>query len=145
LRGDVSVPLQIYKLHERDLELTNQKMKFDIDLSGKWLAVGDQKGYISIFDVFEGQGSAAHNDAEIKSQTLRYNAHSDAVGSVAFHPLRPLLLSASGSRHFHDYSDESNSESSDEETPMTIMKRPLSTLDSTTRLWRFEGSNVGVA
>jgi len=29
-------------------------------------------------------------------------AIADAIGSVAFHPLHPLLLSVSGSRHFDD-------------------------------------------
>jgi len=33
----------------------------------------------------------------------------DAIGSVGFHPLRPWLLSVSGSRHFENLSDGSDS------------------------------------
>ena len=43
LRGDVSTPLEIFQSPED--ELTNQKIKFDIDSSGKWLAVGDRVRY----------------------------------------------------------------------------------------------------
>ena len=39
----------------------------------------------------------------------------DAVGSVGFHPLRPLMLSVSGSRHYHE-GNGSDSSSSDSES-----------------------------
>ena len=41
----------------------------------------------------------------------------DAVGAVGFHPLRPVLLSASGSRNFdYDSKSESEEDSGEEET-----------------------------
>lgn len=42
LRGDVSTPLQILRPHEEQQALTNQKVQFDVDFSGRWLATGDQ-------------------------------------------------------------------------------------------------------
>ena len=89
----------------------------------------------------------------------------DAVGSVAFHPLRPLLLSVSGSRHF-DHADAASGVSSgsstsdsegavDEHTegPLSsgshAVKRrrnkpqPLA-LDTTIKLWDFgQGTTSG--
>ncbi|WVR04557.1 hypothetical protein IAU60_001564 [Kwoniella sp. DSM 27419] len=47
---------------------TNQRISFDVDPWGRWLASGDEK------------------------------LHDDAVGSVQFHAYQPLLLTASGSR-----------------------------------------------
>ena len=40
----------------------------------------------------------------------------DAIGSVAFHPLQPIIATASGSRHFDvdENSSDSDSDSSDE-------------------------------
>ena len=46
----------------------------------------------------------------------------DAVGSIAFHPLNPLLLSVSGSRHF-DESDSDEEESSDSSVQGESMSR----------------------
>ncbi len=112
--------------------------------------------------------------------TLRYEAHGgefpqlgaihfydlpdsrhwiDAVGSVAFHPLRPLLLSVSGSRHFDRVdlqsgvsSGSSTSDSEDDIEEYT--ERPPShgshavkrrrnkpqpaALDTTIKLWGFK-------
>ena len=46
----------------------------------------------------------------------------DAVGSVAFHPLNPLLLSVSGSRHF-DENGSDGEESSDSSVRGESMSR----------------------
>ena len=43
LRGDTSVPVQIFRPNGADARpSTNQRIKFDVDLSGKWMSVGDQ-------------------------------------------------------------------------------------------------------
>lgn len=46
LRGDVSTAVQTFDRNTRacrpDLTETNQKIRFDIDLGGRYLAVGDQ-------------------------------------------------------------------------------------------------------
>ena len=72
------------------------------------------------------------------------------MGSVSFHPLRPLLLSVSGSRHFteddeDDVSSE-DSESGEEEEPPASPKllvrrrreRPTPEVkDASVKLWSF--------
>ena len=67
----------------------------------------------------------------------------DAVGSVGFHPLKPLLLSVSGSRHFDKYSDHMSEEDSDadqepgnESSVRSHTMAPYAT-DNAVKLWSF--------
>ena len=66
----------------------------------------------------------------------------DAVGSVAFHPAKPAILSASGSRHFFDSDSESDDESS-RQSPVSNLNVKRSfwtqpvTLDSSIKVWDF--------
>lgn len=43
LRGDVSRPVEVFSTHPTlpIRTLTNQRLRFDLDLGGNWLAVGD--------------------------------------------------------------------------------------------------------
>jgi hypothetical protein len=45
LRGDVGVPVKVLRratqAGEQRAKLTNQRMRFDVDLGGKWLSLGD--------------------------------------------------------------------------------------------------------
>ncbi len=79
----------------------------------------------------------------------------DSVGTVSFHPLHPLLLSASGSRHFEEgagtaseYSDSDTESESDDEVQLRIqtkcvpirrsrMRPAPSTRDSSIKIWNF--------
>lgn len=72
---------------------TNQRMKFDVDLGGKWLAAGDESGWLSVFDVSDPLNVPTE-------PALRFRAHKDAIGSVSFHAIQSLALTVSGSRHF---------------------------------------------
>ncbi|KAH9851206.1 WD40-repeat-containing domain protein [Lenzites betulinus] len=117
IRADVSRPLEVFTTaptstsgEERTRRpATNQRMRFDIDYGGRWLSVGDQDGGISVFDLAAqsdpGQGENAPQAqaaprAPRATPIMQFDGHRDAVGSVGFHPLRALLLSVSGSRHF---------------------------------------------
>ncbi|KAI0067581.1 WD40 repeat-like protein [Artomyces pyxidatus] len=160
LRGDTTVPLQIFRPGAESRIETNQKIKFDIDIGGKWLSVGDERGDISMFALDETSASESLTANGVGCDiepSLRYHAHDDTVGSVAFHPLQPLLLSVSGSRHF-DLNEErptqpgdleelgsstSESDESDEEKEEKFVKRQRrrrqpATRDSSYRLWRFD-------
>jgi len=80
-----------------------------------------ENGKIDVFEhigdlIESAEGSTNQAGAEVVP-ALEYHAHDDAVGSVAFHPLHPLLLAVSGSRHFDpiDVEEESPSSGSDDE------------------------------
>lgn len=93
----------------------------------------------------------------------------DAIGSVSFHPLRPLLLSVSGSRHFDRSppttsneagSSNSDSESSDDgddldtgESGAPWRKQGVARIsrdpqpvayDSSAKLWDFDSRGIGL-
>ncbi|GAA5852394.1 hypothetical protein JCM9279_001188 [Rhodotorula babjevae] len=71
---------------------TNQRLGFDIDPTGTWLAAGDQDGTVSIFSA-----QPLPDDLEpITSLSLS----SEPLGTTLFHPYLPLLLTASGTRKF---------------------------------------------
>ncbi|KZT03232.1 uncharacterized protein LAESUDRAFT_705126 [Laetiporus sulphureus 93-53] len=171
LRSDVSMPVNIFLKDSftgsmdtggkevNDAVPTNQKLRFDIDIGGQILAAGDQRGRISIFDILTGDTASGSDEVHAVASThsaLQYEAHEDAIGSVAFHPLRPMLLSVSGSRHFDRISSnadgglESSPSSSDEDTAInrrnSVVKisrrrpQPM-TVDASVKLWCF-GENT---
>ncbi|KAL4252984.1 SWT21/TCAB1 mRNA Splicing and Telomere Maintenance [Abortiporus biennis] len=118
LRGNACIPSQIFTRPDSDSEKTNQKLRFDIDLGGNWLAVGDMTGNISMFDLSSSSNApeVMNSEAPRIDSRLTFFAHNDAIGSTAFHPLKPLLLSVSGSRNFPEPSnDEREGNFSDEE------------------------------
>lgn len=131
IRGDAQMPVRTFRrgrsVSKRDSNrteaagtvTTNQKLRFDIDISGQILGAGGQDGKISMFNLAAGDisqtGSVELTEATRAPQpgpAMQYKAHDDAVGSVSLHPLQPILLSVSGSRHFHLDGLEEGSESS---------------------------------
>lgn len=158
---------------------TNQKIHFDIERGGRWMSRGDQEGNIAIYDLHANQqfsestmggmsgfgtGNAGNGPVNVIHPIQEFNAHSDAVGSVTFHPLQPVLLSVSGSRHFDAvatpnisstgsegsaYSDSDSALTSDEgdgkraqhcQRPHGVIERPRSrpqptVRDASVKLW----------
>ncbi|KAF8321893.1 WD40-repeat-containing domain protein [Amanita rubescens] len=116
----------------------NQKMLFDIDITGRWLSVGDQSGSVSVFDLGP-ESTAAEIDQRIMGTepnisypAFQFDAHLDAIGSVAFNPYYPLLLSTSGSRHFLD--PEMEGEEQDNAVPKVKRNGPV-TMDNSVKVW----------
>ncbi|KDQ12768.1 hypothetical protein BOTBODRAFT_134321 [Botryobasidium botryosum FD-172 SS1] len=115
---------------------TNQRLRFDLDFSGKVLGFGNQDGEVSLYDI----------SGEEATATLRFQGHNDGVGSVAFHPIHPLLMTVSGSRHFLEL-DPTSSESSEaesqldsgeDEQPATLSRaRDPVARDPSLKLWSF--------
>ncbi|KAG9308106.1 hypothetical protein JVU11DRAFT_12538 [Chiua virens] len=160
LRGDTSVPLCCFSRGigsngSGNKNLTNQKLRFDVECTGRWLASGNQVGEIVMYDLET--GSSETNEEEVGSEarqtgpTLLYEAHGDSVGAVAFHPLEAKLLSISGSRHFDDLAvessivvdSESDSDSSDEARENVVTARKMrecpqpSVRDASIKIWDF--------
>ncbi|GJE98645.1 WD40 repeat domain-containing protein [Phanerochaete sordida] len=173
VRGDVTKPIQTFvqtgsghsgdgRTAKQRRQATNQRLRFDVDIAGNWLGVGDFDGEVSLFDltsvseeVVPGIGSEA---ASARTEPrLRFQAHNDAVGSVGFHPYKPLLLSVSGSRHYVEGGDSDSEESSEDEsgsddevsTDVQInVRRPRerpspSVRDASFKIWDFTGSRGG--
>ncbi|KAI0772312.1 WD40-repeat-containing domain protein [Trametes elegans] len=177
LRADVGQPAGIFTARPSPISgdparqgATNQRLRFDIDYGGNWLAVGNEDGGISVFSLAAQPGSVNSENAPQSGPTprstpaMQYHGHRvDAVGSVAFHPLQPLLLSVSGSRHFDPPSaasmDSSESSTSDDDSDIEPLGEPADApsvkvrkspavkircrrpqpvpLDASVKLWRF--------
>ncbi|KAJ7929633.1 WD40-repeat-containing domain protein [Mycena leptocephala] len=153
LRADVGAPVVVYSptdsVSDPLVGDTNQKRRFDVDITGRLLGVGNQEGNISIFDLPGEAGEAVSVlDTPTVKPCLTWSAHQDAIGAVSFHPTRPALLSVSGSRHFHTREAEDCTDSSsddDEEDPEILrnvrrsVTRPTPVpLDASMKLWVFE-------
>lgn len=76
---------------------TQQRFSMSLDPWGKFLAAGDDKGFLHLYDT---------NTFELKSKincgASPGSRHPQAVNSVAFHPFCSLLLASTGSRTFRD-------------------------------------------
>ncbi|KAJ2912981.1 hypothetical protein MD484_g7446, partial [Candolleomyces efflorescens] len=102
----------------------NQKLRFDVDIRGRYLGSGNWAGEVTLFDVETVEATLTQNADSMDGgyeedlttltvpPTLRFNGHQDTVASVAFQPWRAELLTVSGSRHF-DLDDEDSSEDED--------------------------------
>ena len=94
--------------YHRDVQ-TNQRIQFDINKSESMLATGNHDGSVLLFDL-AGEQSVVNQEDDGMSK-LRFEAHTDTVNGVSFHPYWGLLATASGRRHFHieDSETEENS------------------------------------
>ncbi|KAF8994657.1 WD40-repeat-containing domain protein [Cyathus striatus] len=151
LRSNVEEPLSV--LSCTATPKTNQKMWFDVDLGGQCLAVGDQDGGVTVFDLVAGNRGESQAATQFQqrqdmvdevSPKLEFKAHGDSVGSVGFHPIESALFTASGSRHFisgesMNYSSE-DEVSEDESSLLSFITRPRKkpspiSLDSSIKIW----------
>ncbi|KAF7979744.1 hypothetical protein HWV62_41122 [Athelia sp. TMB] len=147
VRQAAGEPVYKYRFANSDSEsgtkMTNQRLRFDVDIGGRWLSVGNQDGEISMFDLdSEGEPGGTECPQGIPP-SLTFKAHEDAIGSVSFHPLQPVLLSASGSRHFEapfKTRAQQVSDSSDSDGEDLVGERPLPfPMDASVKLWAFKG------
>jgi WD40 repeat protein len=78
----------LYRLERRGR--TNQRISFDIDSTGKFLATGHIDGYVDVYNL---------ND---QKSVFNDKIHSCCVSGVAFSPVDNLLASCSGERSFDE-------------------------------------------
>ncbi|GAA5974258.1 hypothetical protein JCM11641_003361 [Rhodosporidiobolus odoratus] len=72
---------------------TNQRLGFDIDPTGTWLAAGEQNGHLSIF--------SAQPLPDQLEPVATFPLSSDPLSATVFHPTDPnLLITCSGTRRF---------------------------------------------
>eukprot|EP00281_Chroomonas_sp_CCMP1168_P002055 CAMPEP_0206266098 /NCGR_PEP_ID=MMETSP0047_2-20121206/30379_1 /ASSEMBLY_ACC=CAM_ASM_000192 /TAXON_ID=195065 /ORGANISM="Chroomonas mesostigmatica_cf, Strain CCMP1168" /LENGTH=446 /DNA_ID=CAMNT_0053694101 /DNA_START=120 /DNA_END=1460 /DNA_ORIENTATION=+ len=71
---------------------TNQRLQFDVDASGRYLATPSHDGSLRVYDV-SGGGTAAKEVCRIATPCACANA-------AVFHPYQPLLASCTGGRRF---------------------------------------------
>ncbi|CAA0835982.1 Transducin/WD40 repeat-like superfamily protein [Striga hermonthica] len=84
----------VYKLY-RSSESTNQRIQFDIEPFGRYLGTGGQDGLVHIYDLQTGEWVSS------------FQAASDTINGVSFHPLLPMAATSSGQRRYGGLDDDS--------------------------------------
>ncbi|KAI9021188.1 WD40-repeat-containing domain protein [Hyaloraphidium curvatum] len=102
---------------------TNQRMAFDIDRAGQFLAAGNVDGQLAVFGLpakSPDEGAGENQQTTEKDSSLvaaGWNLHEDTISSVSFHPTAPYLLTSSGSRRLPAVDAESSDDSDADRDP----------------------------
>ena len=110
-----------YRVHR--LVETNQRIQFDLEPSGRFLASGQHNGLLSVWDT----EAPLQDQSDILQPLADIPAHNDTVNGVSFHPYLPLLSSASGQHHIK-FTMALDSEGEDEMSDASVE-------ENTVKLW----------
>ncbi|XP_055358376.1 telomerase Cajal body protein 1 [Betta splendens] len=110
---------------------TNQRIYFDLDLSGKYLLSGNTEGVVSVWDI---QTVPPDSDEELLQPLLSFQAHWDCTNGISIHPFMPLLASSSGQRQFPSPADGEGDSASESEGGEAVTTAP-DRQDNTLSLW----------
>uniref|UniRef100_A0ACB8EXU2 Uncharacterized protein n=1 Tax=Sphaerodactylus townsendi TaxID=933632 RepID=A0ACB8EXU2_9SAUR len=86
---------------------TNQRLYFDLDLSGRYLVSGGTEGLITVWDTSQPPSSGPR---PVLQPVLQFQALQDCINGVSLHPSLPILATASGQRIFPDPWDSGDEE-----------------------------------
>ncbi|XP_041635832.1 telomerase Cajal body protein 1 [Cheilinus undulatus] len=111
---------------------TNQRIYFDLDLSGRYLLSGDTEGVVSVWDT---QTAPPDGNEEMLQPQLRFKAHWDCTNGISVHPFMPLLATSSGQRQFPWPGDSEGDSASDGEGGEAVMSPQEIRQDNTLSLW----------
>ncbi|XP_041820988.1 telomerase Cajal body protein 1 [Chelmon rostratus] len=111
---------------------TNQRIYFDLDLSGRYLLSGDTEGVVSVWDT---QTAPPDGNEELLQPQLRFQAHWDCTNGISIHPFMPLLATSSGQRQFPWPGDSEGDSASDGEGGEAVMSPQETRQDNTLSLW----------
>ncbi|XP_010737064.2 telomerase Cajal body protein 1 [Larimichthys crocea] len=111
---------------------TNQRIYFDLDLSGRYLLSGDTEGVVSVWDT---QTAAPDGNEELLQPQLRFQAHWDCTNGISIHPFMPLLATSSGQRQFPWPGDSEGDSASDAEGGEAVMSAQENRQDNTLSVW----------
>lgn len=88
-----NLSLPLYKF-TRQVD-NNQKVYFDISIGGTWLASGDTRGLVHLWNLRD-----LNEDGFPKE--IQFPLHQDSCSGVSIHPYLPILATGSGQFKFHD-------------------------------------------
>jgi WD40 repeat protein len=87
---DVRQPTTVYRQFKRTVS-TNQRIYFDLDSSGEWLATANTDGNVTFWNV---------SNYDIDGSEKCFRLHEDAVNGCSLHPFMPLLATSGGQWKF---------------------------------------------
>lgn len=111
---------------------TNQRIYFDLDVSGRYLLSGDTEGVVSVWDT---QTAPPDSNEELLQPQLRFQAHWDCTNGISIHPFMPLLVTSSGQRQFPWPSDSEGDSGLEGEGGGDFLSPQESRQDNALSLW----------
>ncbi|KAG7240080.1 hypothetical protein INR49_027934 [Caranx melampygus] len=111
---------------------TNQRIYFDLDVSGRYLLSGDTEGVVSVWDTHT---APPDGDEEHLQPHLRFQAHWDCTNGISIHPFMPLVATSSGQRQFPWPGDSEGDSASDSEGGEAVMSPQEIKQDNALSLW----------
>ncbi|XP_071772365.1 telomerase Cajal body protein 1 [Centroberyx gerrardi] len=111
---------------------TNQRIYFDLDMSGRYLLSGDTEGVVSIWDT---QTAPSDGSEELLQPQLQFQGHWDCTNGISIHPFMPLLASSSGQRQFLWPGDSEGDSASEGEAGEAVMSPRETRQDNALTLW----------
>ncbi|KAF1380464.1 hypothetical protein PFLUV_G00164010 [Perca fluviatilis] len=111
---------------------TNQRIYFDLDLSGRYLLSGNTEGVVSVWDTLT---APPDGNEDLLQPQLRFQAHWDCTNGVSIHPFMPLLATSSGQRQFPWPGESEGDSASEGEGGEAVMPPPEVRQDNALSLW----------
>lgn len=111
---------------------TNQRIYFDLDLSGRYLLSGDTEGVVSVWDTLT---APPDGNEELLQPQLRFQAHWDCTNGISIHPFIPLLATSSGQRQFPWPGDSEGDSASEGEGGEAVLSPQEIRQDNALTLW----------
>ncbi|XP_040202762.1 telomerase Cajal body protein 1 [Rana temporaria] len=126
---DVRHPGKLLCSMKREVN-TNQRIYFDMEISGRYLLSGDTHGLVTVWDMVSPPVEG------FLSPALQFQGQGNCVNGISLHPSLPILATTSGQRTFPE------SEDSSDESPAT--ERPKHSLagENCLQLWWCGGSQA---
>ncbi|KAM4749229.1 LOW QUALITY PROTEIN: telomerase Cajal body protein 1 [Rhinophrynus dorsalis] len=119
---DIRYPGKVLSSMTRNVT-TNQRIYFDLEISGQYLICGDTEGLVTVWDTFAPSGEGP------LLPLMQFQAQKDCVNGISFHPSMPLLATSSGQRKFPESPDSGDELTEAEKSPLGV------TGENSLRLW----------
>lgn len=99
---------------------TNQRIYFDVDSSGSYVASGNSNGLVSVWDISKPVIENGESTPIVRP-AIEFCAHSDCVNGIGFNPTYPVIATSSGQRKFLDIVDSEEEEEGDMFTAKNVV------------------------
>uniref|UniRef100_A0A6I8N711 Telomerase Cajal body protein 1 n=1 Tax=Ornithorhynchus anatinus TaxID=9258 RepID=A0A6I8N711_ORNAN len=109
---------------------TNQRIYFDLDVTGQFLVSGSTAGAVHVWDTGQLPPGAADEGGD-PPPLLTFSPQRDCTNGVSLHPSLPLLATASGQRVFPE--PEDSEEEGEERRPLLSLRHART--DCRLQLW----------
>jgi len=110
---DLRFPDKILYAMPREV-LTNQRIYFDIDSTGKYLISGSTDGIASVWDLTQLTTFNEDTKMQLLEPVASFQAQNDCVNGVSFNPVYPIFATSGGQRKYRQPVESETEEMDDD-------------------------------